>query len=125
MFPAGAPGIALLILRISLAGALLYEAPSCAKLGSPALIYLTLSLLSLSLCIGFFTPILSMLAGAVELITVLVVRHPDLPFAVLAGLNTIAIALVGPGAYSLDAKLFGRREITFPARKEPGSYPKG
>lgn len=28
----------------------------------------------------------------------------------------LALALTGPGAYSLDARLFGRREITFPPR---------
>jgi uncharacterized membrane protein YphA (DoxX/SURF4 family) len=27
----------------------------------------------------------------------------------------IAIALVGPGAFSLDARMFGRREITIPS----------
>jgi len=29
---------------------------------------------------------------------------------------SIAIALLGPGAFSLDARMFGRREITIPAR---------
>jgi uncharacterized membrane protein YphA (DoxX/SURF4 family) len=28
---------------------------------------------------------------------------------------SIAIALVGPGAFSLDARMFGRREITIPS----------
>ena len=28
---------------------------------------------------------------------------------------SIAIALLGPGAFSLDARMFGRREITIPS----------
>ena len=30
---------------------------------------------------------------------------------------SIAIALLGPGAFSLDARMFGRREITIPVSK--------
>ena len=30
---------------------------------------------------------------------------------------SIAIALLGPGAFSLDARMFGRREITIPASR--------
>jgi len=30
---------------------------------------------------------------------------------------SIAIALLGPGAFSLDARMFGRREIIIPASK--------
>jgi len=31
-----------------------------------------------------------------------------------------AIALLGPGAFSLDARLFGRREIVIPKDKKQG-----
>jgi uncharacterized membrane protein YphA (DoxX/SURF4 family) len=31
----------------------------------------------------------------------------------------IAITLLGPGAFSLDARLFGRREIIIPGRSRP------
>ena len=31
----------------------------------------------------------------------------------------IAITLLGPGAFSLDARLFGRREIIIPGRPKP------
>jgi uncharacterized membrane protein YphA (DoxX/SURF4 family) len=32
---------------------------------------------------------------------------------------SIAIALLGPGAFSLDARMFGRREITIPSSSVP------
>jgi hypothetical protein len=31
----------------------------------------------------------------------------------------LAVALIGPGAYSLDARLFGRREIIIPRASRP------
>jgi uncharacterized membrane protein YphA (DoxX/SURF4 family) len=34
---------------------------------------------------------------------------------------SIAISLLGPGAFSLDARLFGRREIVIPGRSRPPS----
>ncbi len=36
--------------------------------------------------------------------------------ALLFALIAIALICLGPGAYSLDARLFGRREIIIPAR---------
>jgi uncharacterized membrane protein YphA (DoxX/SURF4 family) len=35
---------------------------------------------------------------------------------------SIAIALLGPGAFSLDARMFGRREITIPSNKSANSF---
>ncbi len=32
---------------------------------------------------------------------------------------SIALALLGPGAYSLDARMFGRREISIPHASRP------
>ena len=33
---------------------------------------------------------------------------------IFAGIMTVAIVFLGPGAFSLDARLFGRREIIIP-----------
>lgn len=59
--------------------------------------------------------------GAVHAIIVLTssgVGEGALPFDRLVGLvlgaDAIAIALIGPGAFSVDARLFGRREILIP-----------
>ena len=117
MFPAGTPGIALLILRISIAAALFYETSTHANFGNPAPIYIALSALSLLLSLGFLTPIVSLVACVFELITLLIVPRSDSPFVMLSALNTVVTALIGPGAYSIDAKLFGRREMTFPPER--------
>ena len=73
------------------------------------------------LLVGFLTP----LAGALVSLTVLAIGvswfppartnlfHEPLPTAVVV-IVAAAIALIGPGAFSLDSRLFGRREIIIP-----------
>lgn len=114
MFPTGAPGIALLLLRISLAAAILDGGSDCMKSSLQLLISLALGAQSLLLCLGLLIPIVSVVACTCELTALFVTGHPDVRFIALSSLNAAAIALLGPGAYSLDARLFGRREIVFP-----------
>jgi uncharacterized membrane protein YphA (DoxX/SURF4 family) len=75
----------------------------------------------LSLLIGFLTPVAG---GLVALATIGIARSwfplpsPNLfntllP-AILVSIVAIAIALLGPGALSVDCRLFGRREIIIP-----------
>jgi hypothetical protein len=114
VFPTGAPGIALLILRLSLAAAILDSCFDVIKPAALPLVCLALAVQSLFLCLGFLTPIVSIVACAFELTALFVTGHADVRFIALASLNAAAIALLGPGAYSLDARLFGRRELVFP-----------
>jgi hypothetical protein len=114
IFPTGGPGIALLILRISLAAAI---SDCCFDVIKPAvlpLVCIAVAVQSLLLCLGLLTPIVSIIACAFELTALFATGHTDVRFIALSGLNAAAIALLGPGAYSLDARLFGRREIVFP-----------
>jgi hypothetical protein len=117
VFPTGAPGIALLILRISLAAAILDCCFDCIKPTVLPVVCLALAVQSLLLFLGLLTPIVSILACAFEL-TALAAGHTDIRFILLSSLNAAAIALLGPGAYSLDSRLFGRREIVFPPAED-------
>jgi putative oxidoreductase len=119
MFPVGAPGIALLLLRISLAAAVLATGADCIKPSLPGLIFFALAVQSLLLCLGFMTPVVSIIACVFELTGLFIAGHTDGRFIALSGLNAAAVTLLGPGAYSLDARLFGRREIVF----HPGAKP--
>ena len=122
-FPHGLPGIGLLVLRLAIGAKLLIEASSCMldqqglKLGVCLLCLFVLGI-GTSFVVGFLTQVVagvSVLAGAAVYLW-----HPAWlsTFLNLPGLDTIgvalAIALLGPGAISLDAYLFGRRKIVIP-----------
>ena len=76
------------------------------------------------LLFGLMTPFMAVLVAAGGIAAVL--SWIPLPAQTLSDsypaiLNlivlSIAIALLGPGAFSLDARMFGRREITIPSSR--------
>jgi uncharacterized membrane protein YphA (DoxX/SURF4 family) len=74
---------------------------------------------------GFLTPICCGLAAAGNALISFVRFPPNQTPALtssIAHLNLaiicVALALLGPGAFSLDARLFGRREIIIPDSKQ-------
>ncbi len=119
MFPAGAPGIALLLLRISLAAAILDGCSDFFKPSFTPLICVAVAVHCLLLCFGFLTPVASIIACVLELTHLYSNGYADWRFLALASLNAAAIGLLGPGAYSVDARLFGRRVVVIP----PGGRP--
>jgi|ERR1700757_1280552 uncharacterized membrane protein YphA (DoxX/SURF4 family) len=125
-FPAGFPGVGLLLLRVVVGATLLAHGVLC--LLSPERLTLNLSVISallllsgLCLLIGFLTPIVSLLACfeslgiAFSMLPAPLTNDFDSKLA-LAPIVVIslAIALLGPGAFSLDARLFGWKEIVIP-----------
>ena len=120
MFPAGAAGIALLILRLASAAALLecgWRQSLFATLTRTAVI---LALPAGGLCLGFLTPYTSTVSCLIEL--AIIVRsgtQPEFPI-IISIVITAALGVLGPGAYSLDARMFGRKIIRFPTHdREP------
>jgi len=74
-----------------------------------------------SVLAGFLTPVAAVLLGLTAIgwgTSLIPAPHPNLfPSKLLAGLLATmasAIALLGPGAFSIDARLFGLREIIIP-----------
>lgn len=66
---------------------------------------------AVALVIGFCTPIaavLTALIGTIGLSAHFIALHSFAPIVI-----GIALALLGPGAYSFDARLFGRRLMEF------------
>jgi hypothetical protein len=117
MFPSGLPGIALLILRTSVAMTVLlhgYLQPQ-----EPAAWLLAGSLLlAITLIAGFLTPILALLSAAVQFNGPWAASMSQSGFLVVSILNALALALLGPGAYSIDAVRFGRRLVDLPSDRE-------
>jgi hypothetical protein len=107
-FPDGRAGVGLLLLRVAVGASVVVRARNwlvapawqTIAVGSLAL------LVALLLLIGFLTPVAGSLGVAVGLMSF---AATGLCLFILAA----AIVLLGPGAYSIDSRLFGRREIRF------------
>lgn len=68
---------------------------------------------------GVLTPVFAVLAAALT-IADLITGIANVPIAILVSLNAIALMLLGPGAYSVDARRFGRRVLMTSAEKKRG-----
>jgi putative oxidoreductase len=67
------------------------------------------------LLIGLWTPIAGLLMAVAELS--LAFSHIHDPWVhILLGALGAALAMLGPGAWSIDARLFGRKRIRIPLR---------
>ena len=111
MFPAGAAGWGLLLLRFCAAGMLARNCILDATVPVPRWEIAVVVILAGAFFLGVFTP-LSCCVSALFQIFVLVRAHQSNPlhFA-FSFCVTAALFLVGPGAFSLDSRLFGRRLI--------------
>jgi uncharacterized membrane protein YphA (DoxX/SURF4 family) len=80
------------------------------------------------LLIGFLTPIASIVAGLGSAAIGLSWASPSADlfdarlWMVLLLTMSVSVLLVGPGAFSLDARLFGRREIIIPQPSRSSKY---
>lgn len=62
------------------------------------------------LLIGLWTPVLGTLA-AVDEVWIAFARLGNPSFPIMLAALGAALAMIGPGAYSIDARLFGRKHI--------------
>jgi hypothetical protein len=118
MFPHGGPGLALLLLRISVAAAFFMNAANRSGLSSIRLLLAGALLITISLVIGFLTPFLSVIACVSAAANALIGPNPVALIDVFFILDAAALSLLGPGAYSVDARLFGRRVIVVPTHTD-------
>jgi len=112
-FADGWPGLGLLLLRALVAVILIYS--GIAHLGNAShfsviLPHLIGAVGGLLLLVGLWTPVVGALVAVVELwIVFLHTGDPWIP-GISAVLGAI-LAMIGPGAWSVDARLFGRKYI--------------
>jgi putative oxidoreductase len=110
MFPRGLPGLALLLLRVSTVLALLLNC-YINRSEISGWIQLAAVLLALSLCIGFLTPIAASTALLFHVLVWFSIAGISSPALIVVALDALALALLGPGAYSIDGYRFGRRVV--------------
>jgi putative oxidoreductase len=112
-FANGWPGFGLLIQRLVLGIVLLYRGITLLP-GVPAVApivpELTGSVLGFFILAGLWTPAVGALVAAVELWIVLA-GGGDIWMSLMLAVFGGTLAMIGPGAWSIDARLFGRKHI--------------
>jgi uncharacterized membrane protein YphA (DoxX/SURF4 family) len=120
MFPTGAPGCGLVLLRAVAALSLQADASGhlalTAHSSAPGV---ALILLSLALLVGLLTPIVALMAAAIEAALLITSGSAGIALMLQGPVICVALALLGPGAYSLDARLFGSRVVVLHASDQP------
>jgi putative oxidoreductase len=116
MFPNGWPGRALLLLRLSAGAILIYDGIT-GLLGPNHVDVIVQDAISvvagLLLVLGLWTPIAGAVVAVLELWSIAVGTDHIRGAVLLAALGA-ALAMLGPGVRSIDARLFGRRRLDIP-----------
>ncbi len=125
-FPDGISGLGLLILRSALAGALALTGLACLRdrhdWNPVIVIVILLMVLSALLLIAGYRTRVAAVAATVAIVVGIMSCSGDPGLEVLDTRTTeifaimiaAAVACLGPGAFFLDSRLFGRREIVIP-----------
>jgi putative oxidoreductase len=119
-FPNSWPGAGLLVLRVALALPALIDLTPLAMPGPWAAVIGLVSVLASALVLaGLWTPYAAGMLGAAQLAALLAGGF-SLERQLLRAAMAAALVMLGPGAWSIDRRLFGRKRIDLPA-KPPGS----
>ena len=114
-FADGWPGVGLLMQRLLVGAALLYLEFACLSATPVCAFLVTKSVgacAGILLIVGLWTPIAGVVLAGVEAWIALSAADGAGVAIGLAVLG-LALAMIGPGAWSVDARLFGRRRIAF------------
>ena len=118
-FAGGWPGFGLILMRLVVGLALVSNAGS-ALLSSPAIPMAILSVLlaaaAILLIVGLFTPIAGTLVALIESCRLVTIPADRLVYLLVATFGA-ALAMLGPGLWSVDARLFGWKRIEPTPRK--------
>ena len=114
-FPCGLPGAGLVLLRAVTAISLINAGLLTSSSPAPVIVELVTTCAAILLLIGLWTPLAGVLIAVAEL--GLAVLHPAEPWMNVHFASVgAALAMLGPGGCSVDARLFGRRHIEIPQR---------
>ena len=118
-FAGGWPGLGLILMRLVVGLAIVSSAGS-ALLSGPAipmtLVSVLLAAAAILLIIGLFTPIVGTLVALIESCRFVTIPADRLVYLLVATFGA-ALAMLGPGLWSVDARLFGWKRIEPTPRK--------
>ena len=118
-FAGGWPGIGLILMRLAVGIALVVSAGSTLRshpLAPMAIVSTLLAGAAILLIVGLYTPIVGTLTALLESYR-LVAISADWLVSLLIAASCAALAMLGPGLWSVDARLFGWKRIEPSPRK--------
>jgi uncharacterized membrane protein YphA (DoxX/SURF4 family) len=116
-FAAGWPGVGLLAIRLVVGSVVLVRAISYLGSGPPlqaTLMFASLATPGVLLVLGLWTPLAGICIAGIEISQISVAHDWFVPL--LTGTIGAALAMLGPGRWSVDARLFGWKRIDPPLR---------
>lgn len=116
-FPGSWPGLGLLLLRMTVIAMTLSatfapegEPRAVTSPEQPSWMMLAVGLATIGLVLGLATP----LATALVLVGVVVLGHDvGLSSRLILGGASLSLMMLGPGAWSIDSRLYGRKRLRF------------
>jgi uncharacterized membrane protein YphA (DoxX/SURF4 family) len=117
-FANGWPGAGILLLRLLTGAALIYFVIAGLRESYPLALLtpqIIGALVGALLLVGLWTPVAGVAVAVME-VWIAYSRASDPALAIVLAVLGAALAMIGPGAWSIDARLFGRKHIKTPQR---------
>jgi hypothetical protein len=125
-FAGGWPGTGLLLMRVVVGSVLIVGASSILWTAPPPINTTIMSVFlagcGILLIPGIWTPVAGTLVAVIEIWQILTLAG-DRWVALLLGTIGGALAMLGPGLWSVDARLFGWKRVEAPPRKSSSNSP--
>jgi uncharacterized membrane protein YphA (DoxX/SURF4 family) len=111
-FPNSWPGLGLLIIRFATGLSLAAVAHASGDLVVTANLFARCVVggVAVLILIGLWTPVAAVIGAVIQVLIMTLDQRSDLSFVVSAAAD-LSLAFLGPGAWSVDARLFGRKRV--------------
>jgi uncharacterized membrane protein YphA (DoxX/SURF4 family) len=109
-FPNSWPGLGLFMLRFAAGLSLAAVAQDDFAVTAGLLVRCAVDGVAVLIWIGLWTPLAALAAAAIEVIAIKLGHQFNLSLMAFAAVG-LSLAMLGPGAWSCDARLYGRKRI--------------